>query len=125
MRVSSQFPQVFAGVVLQEPICRLPTTLLGSNTLTHSLFESNTIIFLDLPMIVDLSSYEADLQQCLFGTHAGIHHTSAYPSESDPAGMGRKHFHRQAPALLNLEAWNVASFVFCIKISLLGERKDV
>lgn len=68
VRVSSQFPQVFAGVVLQEPIYRLPTTLLGSNTLTHSLFETNTIISLDLPMILDLSSYGADLQQCLFST---------------------------------------------------------
>lgn len=31
VRVPSQFPQALTRVVLREPICRLPTTLLGSN----------------------------------------------------------------------------------------------
>lgn len=126
VRVSSQFPQALSGVVLQEPICRLPTTLLGSNTLTHSLFEISSIIFLALSRILDLSSYEADLQPCLFST------TRWNPSHICiclwvwPSWDGKGKFHRQAPAPLNLESQNVASDIFCRKTSLLGDfRKDV
>lgn len=122
VRVLSQFPQALAGIVLQEPICRLPTTLLGSNTLTHSSFEINSIIFLDLSMVLDPSSaMRLSYSSACSAPHAGIHHTSAYPSESDLAGIGKEYFHRQAPALLYLEAQNTASFVFCRKTSLQGD----
>lgn len=60
VRISVQLSQLIAGIVQQELICRLPTSCLDSNKLTHSLSEISSIIFPDLSKILYLCIYKAD-----------------------------------------------------------------